>query len=115
MGSTLSWIGGKLAFNPDGICPSVKETIVEDIVLALDKYEHLNVVSHKQIRSFAGRANHAAGRPFFQSIWKAFSVESSGPRNTIWTEQIAHALAWLFLSFKEESPGITRQFSLDEF
>ena len=120
LGTSVTWIGGQLAFNPDGICASVKETITEDIVEALDKYQHLNIVSHKEIRSFVGRANHAAGllvtlRPFLHSIWKALSTAGSGPRNTIWVKQIAHALAWLRLFFKEESPGITRQFSLEEF
>ena len=103
-----------------GILASIKDAIVEDIVAALDRYEHINVVSHKDLRSFVGRTNHAAGllvtiRPFLHAIWQAMASDGTAPRSTIWTKQIDHALRWLRCFFKENAPGITRQFNLEEF
>lgn len=86
---------------------------------ALDRYALTNVVSIKDLRSFVGRANHAAGllvtiRPFLHAIWKAMSCSGTAPCNTIWTKQIEHALKWLRCFFKHNAPGITRQFNLEE-
>lgn len=119
LSTKVVWIGANLEFSSEGIAASIKASIVEDIVEALDRYEHLHVASHKDIRSFVGRANHAAGlfvtiRPFLHSIWKAMSVDSSGPRNTVRIKQISHALRWLRVFFKDEAEGITRQFSLSD-
>lgn len=99
-GKSVVWIGAELASTPEGILATVKDTIVEDIVADLVKFDGHNVISRKELRSFVGRANHAAGflvavRQFLHSIWGALSAPEIGPTNTVWTKQIAHALGWL--------------------
>ena len=120
LGTSVVWIGGKLEFNSKGIQASIKETIIEDIVEALQRYKTTNVIEPKDLQSFVGRANHAAGllvtvRPFLHAIWKAMSASGNSPGHTIWCKQIDHALHWLRCFFMNGAPGITRQFSLDEF
>ena len=74
----------------------------------------------KAVRSFVGRANHAAGlllvlRPFLHSIWGAIFGDNGGaPPNTIWRKQIAHALSWLQAFFDGERNGLERNFTLQE-
>ena len=120
LGKSVTWIGGTLSVNADGIRGEVKAAIVEDIIAALEKFEGTNVLSKKEVRSFVGRANHAAGllvalRPFLHQIWAALSAPTAGPPNTIWTKQIRHATSWLRAFFAHDLPGISRQFSLQEF
>lgn len=43
------------------------------------------------------------------------SVDSLGPRNTVWIKQISHILRRLHVFSKDEAEGITRQFSLSDF
>ena len=84
-GRKVSWIGGTLTINSEGILGEVKDTIVEDIVSALQKFAKANVLSKKEVRSFVGRTNHAAGllvalRPFLHAIWAALHTSSGGPQ-----------------------------------
>ena len=121
LGPKVDWIGGNLQFTATGISARVKDTIVQDILRDLDAFEGLNVIPVKDLRSFVGRANHAAGlllvlRPFLHSIWGALYGESGGaPANTVWAKQIRHALEWLSAFFRKEVHGVTRHFSLEEF
>ena len=86
---SVTWIGGELNFNPSGITAAVKVSIVQDIVCTFNAFAKTNVVSHKDLRSFVGKANHAAGllvviRPFLHAIWAALSCTSSAPSNCVW-------------------------------
>ena len=117
----VDWIGGNLQFTDVGITARVKDTILQDIRDDLKKFSTQNVLAIKEVRSFVGRANHAAGlllvlRPFLHSIWGAIYGDSGGaPPNTIWRKQIEHALSWLQLFFVEEKDGLERSFTLQEF
>ena len=100
LGKEVTWIGATLQVTADGISARVKQTIVDDIVTALDQFKHTNIISKKELRSFVGRTNHAAGlltvlRPFLHAIWAAVSAVSTGPQNTVWVKQIDHVLGWL--------------------
>lgn len=119
-GRSVDWVGGRLDISEAGIRAEVKHTIVEDIVNALRKFDTQNVLSVKDVRSFVGRSNHAAGllvtlRPFLQSIWAALSGPGNAPPNTIWKRQIQHALGWMKANFYDELPGLQRNFTLDEY
>jgi hypothetical protein len=120
-GKAVDWIGGHLQFTPHGIKAQVKQAIIDDIVSALDSYAKLNVIAKKELRSFVGRSNHAAGllltlRPFLQSIWSALaSPDGSGPVNTVWKKQIEHSLSWMSAFFASELPGLERHFTLAEY
>jgi hypothetical protein len=86
----------------------------------LDDFEGQNVLSRKKVRSFVGRANHAAGllmtlRPFLQSIWASLATDNEGPANTVWEKQIHHSLTWLRSFFAGKFPGIERNFTLQEY
>ena len=65
-----------------------------------------NVTSKKDLHTFAGRVNFAAGplitlRPFLQAIWAGlYTKEGGSPPNTIWATQIDHVLSWLKAFFK---------------
>ena len=119
-GPYVVWIGGELAFTKPGVTGQVKQSIVEDIVAALHKFRTENVHSCKELRSFVGRANHAAGllvavRPFLHALWGALSAHSTGPQNTVWAKQVNHAMSWLRAFFCDEALSTQRHFSLEEF
>jgi hypothetical protein len=119
-GKKVVWIGGTLEFTASGLDAAVKDTIVEDIVTGFKAYSASNIVSRKELLSFVGRLNHAAGllvtlRPFLHALWAALSSANTGPTNTIWTKQIEHALSWLRAFFCTEILGISRHFSLEQF
>ena len=119
-GPAAVWNGGELAFTSTGVTGQIKQSIIADIVEALLKFRHENVHACKELRSFVGRANHAAGllvavRPFLHSLWGALSAQSSSPKNTVWAKQVAHAMSWLRAFFCDNSLSTQRHFSLEEF
>lgn len=121
LSSQVDWIGGNLQATAVGITARVKDSIVEDICRDLESFRGLNVLPIKQVRSFVGRANHAAGlllmlRPFLHSIWGALYGDAGGaPPNTMWAKQIAHSLQWLDQFFQSEPQSLTRTFTLEEY
>ena len=121
LSATVDWIGGNLQFNASGIVARVKDSIVADIRDDLRAFRGLNVLPCKRLRSFVGRANHAAGlllvlRPFLHSIWGALYGDTGGaPVNTVWAKQVAHALNWLDMFFEDEERRLSRTFTLEEF
>ena len=120
LGKSVDWIGGHLEIKTDGIDASAKETIVQDISDAVHKFSQSNILSKKDVRSFVGRANHAAGllvtlRPFLQSIWASLASDGCEVHNSIWRKQIQHSLSWLSAFLKAEVPGMLRRFTQDEY
>mgnify|MGYP000140571462 CR=1 FL=1 len=116
LSQSVTWIGGTLSITPEGIRGAVKQEIVDDIVQALKRYSQLYVVSKKELHTFVGRVNYAAGllisaRPFLHSIWAfLYSKEGNSPPNTVWIRQIEHALSWLRAVFCSNIDGFTRDF-----
>ena len=78
------------------------------------------MTSKKELHTFVGRVNFAAGllitlRPFLHAICAAlYTQEGGSPPNTMWMRQIDHALSWLRTFFKENTGGCRRCFSWGE-
>jgi hypothetical protein len=122
LGKTVTWIGGTLACESNGVRASVKEAIVQDVRADLKRFLSLNVVSHKELHSLVGKLSHCAGllitlRPFLQALWAALYAvpTANAPPNTIWTKQIAPTLVWIAAFFDGAVGGIERFFRLDAF
>ena len=72
----ITWIGGTLWIESNGIRAFVKQSIIDDIQYMLRHFTSINVVSKKELRSLIGKLNHAAGllivmRPFMDPQWAA--------------------------------------------
>ena len=119
-GENVNWIGGELAIGKDFIKARVKAAIIKDITMTLESFKNNNVIPMKELESFAGKVNHAAGllvsiRPFLQQLWAAIHSNPNGPAHCVWRKQIAHSLSWLEAVFYEDAPGIERCFNLYDF
>jgi len=121
-GTAADWIGGELDINfGEGILiAQVKKSIVTDITLMLEQFTKSNLISIKDLESFVGKVNHAAGllvtiRPFLQSLWAALHGPEGKVTGTIWVKQVAHSLSWLRAVFYNEMPGMIRRFHLSDF
>ena len=78
LGKTVTWIGGTLSAESDGIRATVKEAIVPDIREDLAKLLKQNAISTKELHSLVGKLWHAAGllvvmRPLLQALWAYFT------------------------------------------
>ena len=118
--SDVTWIGGEICTSSESVIARVKASIIEDIVEALEAFKTQIVIGRKELHTFVGRVNHAAGllvtlRPFLQQLWAALYSESSAPHQGIWKVQIAHSLGWLSAFFISNKIGITRTFYLQDF
>ena len=76
LGTSVTWIGGTLTAEKDGVRAVVKASIIEDILDDLHRFSSLNVISIKELQSLLGKINHAAGllivlRPFMEPMWVA--------------------------------------------
>ena len=121
-GNAAEWIGGELDIQMgDGVLiAKVKKSIIADISLMLEQFHASNVISLKDLESFIGKVNHAAGllvtiRPFLQSFWAALYGPEGKVTGTIWTKQVAHSLSWLRALFYKDMPGLVRKFYLADF
>ena len=88
--------------------------------MMLDQFYKLNVIPIKDLESFVGKINHAAGllvtlRPFLQSLWAALYGPAGKVTGTIWFKQISHSLSWLRAVFHHNTPGKIRKFRLSDF
>jgi hypothetical protein len=121
-GKKVTWIGGTFSVDATGITASVKQSIIDDIIMDLERFSMVNIISLKELHSFVGKVNHAAGllptlRPFIQPLWAALHDKdfSNAPNGTIWKRQIDQALTWLSVFFRDSAPGIVRRFDLKAF
>ena len=88
--------------------------------MMLDQFSKLNVIPLKELGSFIGKVNHAAGllvtiRPFLQPLWAALYGPEGKVSGTVWTKQIAHSLTWLRAVFNHSMPGMVRTNHLADF
>ena len=119
MDKTVTWIGGTLTVETEGIRAKVKQSIVDDICDDLAKLIKKNITTVVELHSLVGKLNHAAGlliiiRSFLEPLWAALysDVLSGAPRNTVWTKQIISSLSWFQALFTRGLP-IERFFRLD--
>jgi len=88
--------------------------------MMIDKFYKVNVIPLKELESFIGKVNHAAGllvtiRPFLQSLWAALYSSNNRIAGTIWFKQVSHSLSWLRAVFHHSTPGKIRIFHLSDF
>ena len=125
-GHKVTWIGGTLEihsnnFRITGITATVQESIVADIVVDLDAFLRLNIITKKAIHSLIGKLSHAAGllillRPFLDPLWTAWAADDlPGMRGRIWKRQIQTELRWCRAFFLGEGPIVQRFFSVASY
>jgi hypothetical protein len=122
LGTSVTWIGGTITAEPKGIRARVKDAIILDIKMHLERMSATNVISRKELHSLVGKLGHAAGllltmRPFLQPLWAALYSDDNGgaPVGTIWRKQVQSSLTW-FSAFLEGSVGgVERFFRLDSY
>jgi hypothetical protein len=122
LSTTVTWIGGTLTCESNGVRAAVKEAIVQDVKADLQKFARANVISRKELHSLVGKLAHCAGlliimRPFLQPLWAALYAEcpTGAPLNIIWIKQISTTLQWLNAFFNGAVGGVERFFRLDAF
>ena len=99
----------------------VKEAIIVDIRMSMDSFDKVNKIRLKDLHTFTGKVNHAAGllvtiRPFLQPLWAALYNGANVSNNFVWKKCIAHSLIWLRAVFNNEAPiGLERHFNLQQF
>ena len=121
----VTWIGGTITAEPDGIRAVVKESIIKDILIDLNDMSKLQVIPVKSLQSLLGKLNHAAGlliviRPFMEPMWAALTEQAKGrssgaPPNTIWRKQISSSLVWFTAFFKGKGTHLERFFRVDAY
>jgi len=118
----VTWIGGTIRSEPNGVRAWVKESLVSDIKLELTRLMAGNVIPMKDLHSLVGKLGHAAGlliimRPFLDPLWAALYADDNegAPRNTIWTKQIIVTLKWFQAFFATGGSRIERFFSTESY
>ena len=105
-GHELQWVGATCCCNHDGVRISVKPDTISELKCLTHQFLSKNVVPIKALRSFAGKCSHVASmiptwKPFLGCLWAALASSddsastSRAPKNTVWTQQIRHALDWI--------------------
>ena len=120
-GKLVTWIGGTLQIESDGVRAWVKQSIVDDIRSMITTFLRGNLISKKELHSFIGKVNHAAGllivlRPFMDPLWAAWvSKAPDAHPGVIWTKQIITELHWFDTFFAGNGARIERFFSVDAY
>ena len=117
-GQDVKWIGVQFTLQKGQIVctiPADKLLELKSLTLA---YTKKNIISKKDLRSFAGKMQSVASllfalRPFVATLWAALYSPDGGALNCIWTSQISHSLWWFLAFFEMTGAGpISRVFSL---
>ena len=71
MDASVTWIGGTLTVEAEGVRAKVKQSIIDDICDDLNSLMKKNVITLVELHSLVGKLNHAAGliiliRPFLE-------------------------------------------------
>jgi len=126
-GTDVTWIGNQLQLDSEGVRISLKQDILDEVREMIDTFRAKNVISLKDLRSFAGKCNHIAGvvpmwRPFLREIWAAIAYCLRGdaeatraPPNTVWTKQLASTLDWLEAFLLGTTGALSVRFELASF
>ena len=122
LGQEVTWTGGTMRAEPNGVRAWVKESLVSDIKIELARLINSNVISHKDLHSMVGKLGHASGllivmRPFLDPLWAAlYSHDNNGaPVNTVWTKQVIVELRWFQAFFTDGGNRIERFFSTEAY
>jgi len=102
----------------------VKPDTVEEVTTLTKEYRKTNVISTKDLRSYAGKCTAIASviftwNPFLRPLWAALQPEveaaSRAPRGCTWTKQIKDSLDWIILFLESEDRLIRREYESDAF
>ena len=89
--------------------------------MGIDAFDKVNRIKLKDLHSFTGKVNHAAGllvtiRPFLQSLWAALYNSTNVSNNFVWKTCIIQSLIWLKAVFSGSAPiGLERNFNLRDY
>ena len=117
-GPSVEWTGAEFAITPGVLIAKVKEAIITDIKMSLEAFSKINKIPLKDLRSFTGKVNHAAGllvpiRPFLQTLWAALYQADNVRTRRVWKKCISQTLLWLQAVFNNAAPiGLERKFNL---
>ena len=120
-GPKVVWIGATLQVSCWSVIAGIKDSIVRDLAAQTQELLKHNVVSCKDVQSFAGRGNHVAAliwimRPFLQSAWGALSCPGEGaPAGCVWTKQLLHTLRWVSAFLDGQLGPLQRCFALEAY
>ena len=120
-GPAVNWVGATLQFTSTSVVAGIKPSIVQDLYDQTLKLLKSNVGSEKDVRSFAGRANHVAAliwamRPFLQHAWAALTAGSKGaPPGCVWIKQFGQALHWVAAFLTGKIGPLTCTFDVETY
>jgi hypothetical protein len=109
-GQLIEWIGFQIQVLLDRVQVIIPPDKIEELLELINKYIDGSVISVKELRSFAGKADHIASiiltwKPFVSEIWGALKIigtpqAGNPPSGCVWTSQVRPALRWMssFLS-----------------
>jgi hypothetical protein len=115
-GHAVSWIGSRLLLTRSGVLAMLQADTIKELSDTIDEILKHNVVSHKLLRSLAGKLSNAARvltawRPFLGEIWAAlYHDKPNAPSGTVWTRQVTPALRWFAAFLGRRSISIMRPF-----
>ena len=108
-GCEVTWVGYAFTL-VNGRDPKVSVTgkpeLMREVKDMNDKRLANNVVSVRDLRCFAGKANYIAG---MIDAW------NPAPTNCVWTRQFRHAALWFHAFFEVEKHALRREFRLSTF
>ena len=61
LGEEVTWIGGTIRIEANGVRAWIKEALASDIKADLQRFCNSNVISHKDLHSLVGKLGHASG------------------------------------------------------
>jgi hypothetical protein len=121
LGPEVTWTGHLIAYRMQThIFVTIKDEFMTDFRATTDAIQKQNVISIKDLRSYAGRANHIANliwawRPFLETLWAAIYqdvVGSQAPRGCVWVRQIQDALTWIQAFLQQETGTLCRNYNI---
>ena len=121
MGITITRIGITITIEKDGFRAKVKQAIIDDILIDLEKFRSQNVITKKDLHSLLGKLSHVSGllvvmRPFMQPMWAAWGASSPEDKpGCIWARQIETETAWFRAFFEGKGASVERFFSLEAY
>ena len=120
----MTWIGVEIQIKPWQIIVTLPLAKLQDLDKLIREMLSCNVVSEKELRSFAGKCSNIATvlyvwRPFLSQLWAALAARDSeltnAPPNCIWIKQIETTLFWIQAFIHQQSGAISRVFALAAF
>ena len=103
-GHNVTWIGGTLTVEAEGVRAKVKQSIIDDICEDIARLTKQNITTLTELHSLVGKLNHAAGliiyiRPYLEPLWGALQRRRLGSPSEHDLDQANYYLPYLVSSF----------------